>query len=154
MDIDGDGYKDLLVTHHLENSKYVARYYKGKDDSSDGQPFEATHRWASTGPGSSMEEHKARWGDVQIINDGSTVRKRLFAVGSEGENNNVIYWDYDPVSDTFAKNPTVLDVSMVDAAVNKSFIWCLYALYQVQSCSPGKTGLSFSSIHPLKTVTV
>lgn len=66
----------------------------------------------------SIGEHKARWGDVQIINDGSTVRKRLFAVGSEGENNNVIYWDYDPVSDTFAKNPTVLDVSMVDAAVN------------------------------------
>ena len=122
VDIDGDGYKDLLVTHHLEKSKYVARYYKGKDDSSDGKPFESTHQWASTGEGSSMSgslgEHKARWGDLQIINDGSTVRKRLFAVGSEGENNNVIYWDYHPDSDTFDSDPTVLDVSMLPAAVN------------------------------------
>ena len=122
MDIDGDGHRDLLVTHHLQKSKFVARYYKGKDDSSDGKPFEATHQWASTGAGSSMAgfigEHKARWGDIQIINDGSTVRKRLFASGSEGQNNNVVYWDYDPVSDTFDRDPTVLDVSMIDASVN------------------------------------
>jgi len=122
VDIDGDGYKDLLVTHHLKSADYVARYYKGKDDSSDGLPFEATHQWASTGAGSSMEvslrQHKARWGDVQFINDGSTVRKRLFAAGSEGENNHVIYWDYDAASDTFDTDPTILDVSMIDAAVN------------------------------------
>ena len=66
----------------------------------------------------SLGEHKARWGDLQIINDGSSVRKRLFAVGSEGENNNVIYWDYHPESDTFDSDPTVLDVSMLPAAVN------------------------------------
>ena len=123
MDIDGDGHKDLLVSHHLENSKFVARYYKGKDDSSDGKPFEATHQWASRGTGSSMGpagEHtsKARWGDIQIVTVGSTVRKRLFAAGSEGENNNVVYWDYDPVRDTFDQDPTVLYVTMIDASVN------------------------------------
>lgn len=127
LDIDGDGYKDLLVTHHTKSSNYVARYYKGKDDSEDGLPFEATHQWASTGAGSSMEgslkQHKARWGDIQIIKEGynyggTTFRKRLFVTGSEGEKNNVIYWDYNKATDTFDEDPTVLDVSSLEYAEN------------------------------------
>jgi len=122
IDVDGDGYKDLLVSHHLENSKYVARYYKGKDDSADDNPFENTHKWASTGKGSSMfgelGNHKARWGDLQIINNGDIIKKRLFAVGSQGENNNVIYWDYDPVADVFDSDPTILDVSSIERSTN------------------------------------
>jgi len=123
VDVDGDGYKDLLVTHHLENSEYVARYYKGRDDSADGLPFEKVQQWASTGEGTTMfgelGNHKARWGDLQIItkDDGSTV-KRLFAAGSEGENNNVIYWDYDPETDTFDVDPTILDVSSIERSVD------------------------------------
>ena len=123
VDVDGDGYKDLLVTHHLENSEYVARYYKGKDDTADGLPFEQEHRWASTGEGTTMfgelGNHKARWGDLQIItNDDGTTKKRLFAAGSEGENNNVIYWDYDNTTDTFDVNPTILDVSSIERSVD------------------------------------
>jgi len=95
VDIDGDGYKDLLVTHHLQSSQFVARYYKGKDDSIDGMPFEQNHQWASTGKGTSMygplNEHKARWGDLQFIKGGPI---RLFAVGTEGKSNHVLYWDY------------------------------------------------------------
>ena len=120
-DVDGDGYKDLLVTHHTTSSEYVARYYKGKDDSDD-VPFESVHQWASTGKDSSLfadlGEHKARWGDLQIINNEGTVKKRLFAVGSENDDNNVIYWDYDPIKDKFQRNPTVLDVSSIARSVN------------------------------------
>jgi len=120
LDLDGDGYKDLLVTHHLAGAKFVARYYKGKDDSIDGVPFEQNHQWASTGKDTSMsvalKEHKARWGDLQLINGGPA---RLFAAGTEGKSNHVIYWDYDPSTDSFDADPTILDVTAADADENK-----------------------------------
>jgi len=120
LDLDGDGYKDLLVTHHLEKAKFVARYFKGKDDSIDGIPFEQNHQWASTGQDTSMdvalEEHKARWGDLQFIKGGPV---RLFAVGTEGKSNHVIYWDYDPSKDLFDADPTILDINVADADENK-----------------------------------
>ena len=119
VDLNGDGYKDLFVTHHLEKSKYVARYYKGKDDSIDGRPFEEVHQWASTGQGTSMDPAlkgpKARWGDIQFIKDGTA---RLFAVGTEGTSNHVLYWDYDPSTDTFDTDATILDVSAAEYAID------------------------------------
>ena len=60
-----------------------------------------------------------RWGDLQIItNDDGTTKKRLFAAGSEGENNNVIYWDYDSDTDTFDVDATILDVSSIERSVD------------------------------------
>ena len=38
--------------------------------------------------------------------------------GSENDDNNVIYWDYDPIKDKFQRNPTVLDVSSIARSVN------------------------------------
>jgi len=120
VDLDGDGHKDLLVTHHLEKAEFVARYFKGKDDSIDGVPFEQDYQWASTGQGTSMDaalkESKARWGDLQFINGGPV---RLFAVGTQGMSKHVIYWDYDPGTDTFDTDPTILDVNAADADENK-----------------------------------
>ena len=135
IDIDGDGYKDLILTHHLVKAEFVSRYYKGKDDSVDGKPFEDDYKWASEGKGSSMgpnsNAHKARWGDITVLKGayayGSPDTYRLFAVGSKSVANNVLYWDYIPDKDRFNKNPQIMDVTEASDD-NKLFLTTVRAL--------------------------
>ena len=107
IDIDGDGFKDLILTHHLASSDHVSRYYKGKDESIDSKPFEDEHKWAGSGKGTSMgpefDDAKARWGDITVLKGayGSPDSYILFAVGSSDVDNNIIYWDYNADRDTF-----------------------------------------------------
>jgi hypothetical protein len=115
-DVDGDGFKDLLITEHTNKAEFVARYYKGKSDR-DGKPFESNYRWTSDGAGTSMagNGHKARWGDIQVI---SPSVQRLYAAGAEDTDNNVIYWRYDKARDTFDARATIFDLKETAAARN------------------------------------
>lgn len=60
------------------------------------------------GPG--LDGGKARWGDLTRLKDNPD-SWRLFAVGTQGFANHVLYWDYDNLSDTFDRQATKMDVT-------------------------------------------